>query len=58
MHWIFLVIAGLFEISWAVGLKYTQGFTKILPSSITIICMITNIRYSIMSIHPIAIVAI
>ncbi len=45
MHWIFLVIAGLFEISWAVGLKYTQGFTKILPSSITIICMITSFYF-------------
>ncbi len=32
MNWILLVVAGLFEIIWAVGLKYTQGFTKLYPS--------------------------
>lgn len=34
--WIFLLIAGLLEICWAIGLKYTQGFTKLIPSLFTI----------------------
>ncbi|UFJ42690.1 multidrug efflux SMR transporter [Brevibacillus humidisoli] len=33
--WIYLIIAGLFEVVWAVGLKYTQGFTRPIPSLIT-----------------------
>ncbi|WP_079507820.1 quaternary ammonium compound efflux SMR transporter SugE [Mesobacillus jeotgali] len=36
MAWIFLLIAGIFEIVWAIGLKYTEGFTKAVPSLITI----------------------
>ena len=35
MNWFVLVIAGFFEIAWAVGLKYTQGFTKLVPSILT-----------------------
>lgn len=35
--WICLFIAGIFEIIWAVGLKYTDGFTKFIPSTITIV---------------------
>ncbi|AFK53039.1 quaternary ammonium compound efflux SMR transporter SugE [Tistrella mobilis] len=35
MSWIILVIAGLFEIGWAVGLKYTHGFTRLWPSVLT-----------------------
>lgn len=42
MIWIVLVIAGLFEIVWAIGLKYTEGFTKPIPSVITIISMIIS----------------
>lgn len=36
MAWVLLVIAGLLEIVWAIGLKYTDGFTKPLPSLITV----------------------
>ncbi len=36
MAWLMLVVAGLFEICWAVGLKYTEGFTKLWPSVFTI----------------------
>ncbi|HAP24615.1 MAG TPA: quaternary ammonium compound-resistance protein SugE [Achromobacter sp.] len=36
MTWIILVLAGLFEIVWAVGLKYTQGFTRLGPSVVTV----------------------
>src|SRR3546814_21147534 len=32
MAWIVLIIAGLFEVGWAVGLKYTEGFTRLVPS--------------------------
>ncbi len=35
MSWIYLVIAGLFECGWAIGLKYTYGFTKLVPSLLT-----------------------
>lgn len=45
MAWIYLFIAGLFEIGWAVGLKYTDGFTKLLPSVITIIGMILSFYF-------------
>ena len=37
--WIFLVIAGFLEICWAIGLKYTEGFTKIIPSVFTLITL-------------------
>jgi len=45
MSWIYLFIAGLFEIGWAVGLKYTAGFTKLWPSVITIIGMILSFYF-------------
>lgn len=38
-----LLVAGLFEIVWAVGLKYTVGFTRLLPSVITITAMIASV---------------
>ena len=37
--WIALVLAGLFEIGWAIGLKYTDGFSKLWPSFVTIVLM-------------------
>ncbi len=36
MSWFYLVIAGVFEIGWAVGLKYTDGFSKPLPTVLTV----------------------
>jgi len=39
MAWIFLVIAGLFEIGWAIGLKYTDGFTRFWPTVGTVVAM-------------------
>ena len=42
MAWMLLFIAGLLEIVWAVGLKYTQGFTKPLPSVLTVAAMIAS----------------
>ncbi len=37
--WILLAVAGLLEIGWAIGLKYTEGFTKTVPSTLTIAAM-------------------
>jgi quaternary ammonium compound-resistance protein SugE len=45
MEWIYLVVAGFFEISWAIGLKYSQGFTKIVPSILTVIGMIASFYF-------------
>ena len=45
MHWIYLFIAGLFEISWAVGLKYSHGFTQIIPSILTVAGMIASFYF-------------
>lgn len=42
MAWIILVLAGLFEVVWAVGLKYTEGFTRLVPSVITLIGMLVS----------------
>ncbi len=45
MSWIYLFIAGGFDIVWAIGLKYTQGFTRPLPSIITIAGMIVSFYF-------------
>lgn len=42
MPWIMLISAGLLEIVWAVGLKYTEGFTRLGPSVITIAAMVVS----------------
>ncbi len=42
MVWMTLVLAGLFEICWAVGLKYTEGFTRLWPSLGTVAAMILS----------------
>jgi quaternary ammonium compound-resistance protein SugE len=39
MSWIYLVIAGLFECGWAIGIKYTDGFTKVVPTVLTLLAM-------------------
>ncbi|MDQ0739529.1 quaternary ammonium compound efflux SMR transporter SugE [Pseudomonas sp. W4I3] len=39
MSWIILFFAGLFEVGWAVGLKYTDGFSKPLPTVLTLVAM-------------------
>jgi quaternary ammonium compound-resistance protein SugE len=43
MAWIILFFAGLTEVGWAIGLKYTEGFTRPLPTVLTIACMIVSI---------------
>jgi quaternary ammonium compound-resistance protein SugE len=43
MAWILLFIAGLMEIGWAIGLKYTEGFTRPVPSVLTLVSMIVSV---------------
>jgi quaternary ammonium compound-resistance protein SugE len=42
MQWLVLIVAGLFEIGWAVGLKYTEGFTRLWPSLGTATSMVVS----------------
>ncbi|HEU5468572.1 MAG TPA: quaternary ammonium compound efflux SMR transporter SugE [Steroidobacteraceae bacterium] len=39
MNWVILILAGLFEVGWAIGLKYTEGFTRPWPSAWTVLAM-------------------
>lgn len=50
MKWFYLVIAGIFEVGWAIGLKYSQGFTKTMPSILTLIGMIASFYFLSLSI--------
>ena len=43
MSWIILFFAGLFEVGWAVGLKYTEGFTRPLPTALTVLAMVISL---------------
>jgi len=43
MAWTLLFIAGLFEIAWAIGLKYTEGFSRLWPSVLTIGAMVASV---------------
>ena len=42
MAWIYLIIAGLLEIAWAIGLKHTDGFSRLWPSVLTILTMVAS----------------
>lgn len=43
MAWLLLMAAGVLEIGWAVGLKYTAGFTKPIPTALTILAMVASL---------------
>lgn len=43
MPWILLLLAGLFEVGWAIGLKYTEGFTRPLPTVLTLAAMVASV---------------
>ena len=43
MAWTLLTLAGLFEIGWAIGLKYTEGFTRPLPTLLTLAAMVVSV---------------
>ena len=43
MSWLLLIVAGLLEVGWAIGLKYTEGFTRVWPSIGTTLAMVVSI---------------
>ena len=43
MAWVVLIVAGLFEIGWAIGLKYTEGFTRLVPTLATAAAMVVSL---------------
>ncbi len=43
MAWVYLTAAGLLEIVWAIGLKYTEGFTRLGPTAITVAAMVASV---------------
>ena len=53
MAWTYLVLAGLLEIVWAIGLKYAEGFTRLIPSVITITAMVVSIWFLALALRTI-----
>jgi quaternary ammonium compound-resistance protein SugE len=43
MAWVYLAVAGLLEVGWAIGLKYTDGFTRLVASILTVTCMVLSL---------------
>ena len=43
MPWLILILAGMFEVGWAIGLKYTEGFSRPLPTLLTVISMVVSL---------------
>ena len=55
MNWIYLIIARILEIGWAIGLKYTEGWSKLYPSLITIVLMIASFQFLSMALKTLPI---
>ena len=55
MAWLWLVLAGVLEVVWAIGLKYTDGFTRLLPSAITAAAMIASVWFLALAVRTIPI---
>ena len=45
MNWVYLAVAGVFEIAWAIGLKYTEGWSRLWPSLITAVLMVASFYF-------------
>ena len=45
MEWFYLVLAGFFEVGWAIELKYSQGFTKLIPCLLTLAGMVASFYF-------------
>ena len=45
MHWLYLLIAGFLEVFWAIGLKFSNGFTQLIPSILTVLGMIFSFYF-------------
>lgn len=55
MAWIWLLLAGALEMVWAIGLKYTDGFTRPLPSAVTIAAMVASVYFLALAVRTIPI---
>lgn len=55
MAWIWLCLAGLLEIVWAIGLKYTEGFTRLWPSVLTVAAMAASVYFLALAVRTIPI---
>jgi len=55
MAWLWLTLAGALEIVWAVGLKYTDGFSRLVPSAITVAAMIASVYFLALAVRTIPI---
>jgi quaternary ammonium compound-resistance protein SugE len=55
MAWLWLTLAGLLEVVWAIGLKYTDGFTRLVPSAITVAAMIASVYFLALAVRTIPI---
>jgi quaternary ammonium compound-resistance protein SugE len=55
MAWIYLLLAGLFEVIWAIGLKYTEGFTRLWPTVGTVTAMVISIALLAMAVKTLPI---
>lgn len=55
MQWIFLLIAGLFEVVWAVGLKMSENFSKLVPGAVTIVGLIASMYFLSLSLKELPI---
>ena len=53
MEWVYLLIAGLLEVGWAVGLMYTDGFRKLWPSVFTLVGMIASVFFLALAVQKI-----
>jgi quaternary ammonium compound-resistance protein SugE len=51
--WLYLAIAGVLEVVWAIGLKYTEGFTRVVPSAITIVAMAASVWFLALALRTI-----
>jgi quaternary ammonium compound-resistance protein SugE len=55
MAWIYLVVAGLLEVVWAIGLKYTDGFSRLAPSAVTVAAMAASVYFLALAVRSIPI---
>ncbi|MEH7504854.1 multidrug efflux SMR transporter [Neobacillus drentensis] len=53
MAWIYIIMAGLLEIVWVIGLKYSHGFTKIIPSIVTVVIILFSFLLLSKALHSI-----
>lgn len=55
MAWTYLLIAGILEIVWAIGLKYTEGFTKLVPSLVTGVALVASMLFLALALRTVPI---